>query len=90
MKRNSKMRTLLNSCILFTLVCLLIGLAGCSQVGRYQFVDRDSGKPYIVDTTTGKYWTLGDRGATSTKIEFVLPGKIGRYKGVYSQSNLYI
>jgi hypothetical protein len=83
-------KTILYFCILLSLFCFLIGTSGCNQVGRYQFVGRDSGKPYVIDTVTGKHWTMGDRAPRSHKPEFILPGKIGRYKGAYNNSDLYM
>ena len=89
MKRNVNVMTIPICCILLTLLCLLIGSAGCNQVGRYQLVGRDSGRPYVIDTTTGKTWTRNPP-RTHKLVEITLPGKIGRYKGAYTNSNLYI
>ena len=90
MKRNVNIKAIPTCCILLILFCLLIGAFGCNQVGRYQFVGRDSGKPYVIDTVTGKHWTMGDGGPRKYKPEYVLPGKIGRYKGAYNKSDLYM
>jgi hypothetical protein len=90
MKKNVNINTVSICCILFISLCLLIGATGCNQPGRYQFVGRDLGNPYVIDTVTGKYWTMGDRGPRSNKPEYILPGKIGRYKGVYNKSDLYM
>jgi hypothetical protein len=86
----------ITECLLLSLICLLIGASGCNQAGRYQLVDRDSGQPYVIDTTTGKAWTVGYEGPRSHNPLFILqgkiilPGKIGRFKGAYTNSNLYI
>jgi hypothetical protein len=96
MNKKANVKTVLNGCILLSLLCLLIGASGCNQAGRYQLIGRDSGEPYVIDTTTGKAWTVGKEGPRSHNPLFILqgkiilPGKIGRFKGAYTNSNLYI
>ena len=89
MKKKVNMKTVSICRILFILLCLLIGVAGCNQAGRFQLVANGS-NPFVLDTVTGQAWAESSGVFRSSKPGLSLPSLTGRFQGGSNDSGNYI